>query len=127
MEPPLPSFAHDGYRNRSRQDGSSSYTLRNIYKAGYLQIDFDAYEVFLDGRKIHVSLRQFEILRFLVKFPNRVFTRTQILESVWGRTGRSIGARTIDQQIRRLRVRIEHDHTHPDVIVTVRGVGYKFD
>jgi len=98
-----------------------------VFEQGCLRIDFDAYEVFLDGRKVHLYLREFEILRFFVQFPNRVFTRARILESVWGSKKRDVDPRTVDVHVRRLRTRIERDHAHPELIVTVRGVGYKFD
>ena len=97
------------------------------YDQGGLRIDFDGYEVFLDGRKIHVYLREFEILRFFIQHPNRVFTRAHILDAVWGSKSRGIDPRTVDVHVRRLRTRIERDHAHPELIVTVRGVGYKFD
>ena len=97
-----------------------------IYDRGRLQIDFDAYEVLVDGRKVNLFLREYKLLCFFVSVPNRVFSRTQILNLVWERdTG--IGPRTVDVHIRRLRKRIERDAGHPELIVTVRGVGYKFD
>jgi two-component system alkaline phosphatase synthesis response regulator PhoP len=91
-----------------------------------LRIDFDAYEVFLNDRKIDLTLREFNLLRFLVESPNRVFSRVQILDSVWGGNTR-ITPRAIDVHIRRLRKRLELDDARPELIVTVRGVGYKFD
>jgi DNA-binding winged helix-turn-helix (wHTH) protein len=97
-----------------------------VYEKGRLRIDFDAYEVFVDGEKVHLFLREFELLCFFVRSPNRVFDRTQILQLVWGRdTG--IDPRTIDVHVRRLRTRIERDDAHPELVLTVRGVGYKFD
>src|SRR5262245_45032553 len=120
MERTLPSLAGYGSKDRSRRRtprrrNGSQHPTRNVYKVGRLHIDFDAYEVFLDGRKIHIFLREFEILRLLVQFPNRVLTRERILESVWGRKGRGIAPRTIDVHVRRLRARIERDQAHPEV------------
>jgi DNA-binding response OmpR family regulator len=105
--------------------GSATRT-RPTYEKGYLRIDFDAYEVFLNDRKIDLTLREFNLLRFLVESPNRVFSRVQILDSVWGGNTR-ITPRAIDVHIRRLRKRLELDDARPELIVTVRGVGYKFD
>jgi len=97
-----------------------------VYEKGRLQIDFDTYDVYLDGAKIELSLREFELLRFFVRSPNRVFDRLQILDLVWGHDT-YVEPRTVDVHIRRLRKRIERDDAHPELIVTVRGVGYKFD
>jgi len=96
-----------------------------VYEKGRLRIDFDAYEVFLDGQRVHFSLRDFELLRFFVRTPNRVFRRTQIIEAVWGQQVH-VDARTVDVHIRRLRCRLERNPSRPQLIVTVRGVGYRF-
>lgn len=98
---------------------------RREYEKGRLRIDFDAYEVFVDDVEVHVYLREFELLRFFVQFPNRVFSRDQLLESVWGHST-STDPRTVDVHVRRLRMHIERDDSNPEVILTVRGVGYKF-
>ena len=97
-----------------------------MYEKGRLRIDFDAYEVFLDGHDVHLSLRDFELLRFFVRTPNRVFRRVQILEAVWGRQIH-VDVRTVDVHIRRLRCCLERTPNHPQLIVTLRGVGYRFD
>lgn len=97
----------------------------NVYEQGRLRIDFDAYEVFVDGQQVHLFLREFQLLRFFVQSPNHVFRREQILDLVWGPEA-SIDLRTVDVHIRRLRTVIERDDAHPELIVTVRGVGYKF-
>lgn len=97
-----------------------------VYDKGRLRIDFDNYEVFLDGARIDLSLREFELLRFFVRSPNRVYDRLQILDLVWGQDTH-VEPRTVDVHIRRLRKRIERDDAHPELIVTVRGVGYKFN
>ena len=96
------------------------------YERGRLRIDFDTYEVFVDDRRVELALREFQLLRFFVRAPNRVFDRAHILEVVWGQS-LHVEPRTVDVHIRRLRERIERDETHPELIVTVRGVGYRFD
>ena len=88
--------------------------------------DFDTYEVFLNGEKIDLSLREFELLRFFVRSPNRVYDRLQILDLVWGQDT-YVEPRTVDVHIRRLRMRIERDDANPELICTVRGVGYRFN
>jgi len=94
-----------------------------IYERGRLRVDFDTYEVFLDRSKIDLSLREFELLRFFVKSPNRVYDRLQILDLVWGQDTH-VEPRTVDVHVRRLRKRLERDDANPELILTVRGVGY---
>jgi DNA-binding response OmpR family regulator len=100
--------------------------MSDIYEKGRLRIDFASYEVWLAGRPVHLSLRDFELLRFFVRSPNRVFDRSVILKLVWGKETH-VTPRTVDVHVRRLRVRIERDAGQPELIVTVRGVGYRFD
>jgi two-component system response regulator RegX3 len=97
----------------------------DIYEKGRLRIDFDAYEVVVDGRPARLFLREFQLLRLLVRSANRVFTREEIIDALWGGEA-SVDARTVDVHIHRLRACIERDDVHPELIVTVRGVGYKF-
>jgi two-component system alkaline phosphatase synthesis response regulator PhoP len=97
-----------------------------FYERGRLRIDFDNYQVLLDGSVVELSLREFELLSFFVRHPNRVFERAQLLDMVWGRDT-YVEPRTVDVHVRRLRMRIERDDARPQLIVTVRGVGYKFN
>jgi phosphate regulon transcriptional regulator PhoB len=97
-----------------------------IYEKGRLRMDFDTYEATLDGAPLELSLREFELLRFFVRSPNRVYDRLQILDLVWGQDT-YVEPRTVDVHVRRLRTRIERDDANPELIVTVRGVGYKFN
>ena len=97
-----------------------------IYCKGGIEIDFSAYEVRIDRQRVEFSLREFELLRFFVKHPNRVYERGQLLELVWG-PDTFVEPRTVDVHVRRLRRRIERDDADPELIVTVRGVGYMFD
>jgi phosphate regulon transcriptional regulator PhoB len=96
------------------------------YDRGGLKIDFTTYEVFARGKNIKLTLKEFELLRFLVQNPNRVLSRDQLLDRVWG--GETfVTPRTVDVHIRRLRKAIEKDDSNPKWILTLRGVGYKFD
>ncbi|HEY1234538.1 MAG TPA: response regulator transcription factor [Candidatus Binatia bacterium] len=97
-----------------------------VYDKGGLKIDFTTYEVFARGRSVKLTLKEFELLRFLVQNPNRVLSRDQLLDRVWG--GETfVTPRTVDVHIRRLRKAIEKDDSKPEWILTLRGVGYKFD
>jgi two-component system alkaline phosphatase synthesis response regulator PhoP len=96
------------------------------YDKGGLKIDFTTYEVIVRGKAAKLTLKEFELLRFLVQNPNRVLSRDQLLDRVWG--GETyVTPRTVDVHIRRLRKAIEKDDSKPKWILTLRGVGYKFD
>jgi phosphate regulon transcriptional regulator PhoB len=96
------------------------------YENGSLKIDFSTYEVFVRGKPVKLTLKEFELLRFLVQNPNRVLNRDQLLDRVWG--GETfVTPRTVDVHIRRLRKAVEKDDRKPKWILTVRGVGYKLN
>jgi len=109
-----------------RTHGEEAPAPHEVFERGRLRIDFDTYEAFLDGALVDLSLREFELLKFFVRHPGRVYDRLQLLDLVWGRDTH-VEPRTVDVHIRRLRKRVERDDTAPELIVTVRGVGYKCD
>jgi len=109
-----------------RTHGEDVPAPHEIFERGRLRIDFDTYEAFLDGQRVDLSLREFELLKFFVRHPNRVYDRLQVLDLVWGRDTH-VEPRTVDVHVRRLRKRVERDDATPELIVTVRGVGYKCD
>ncbi len=96
------------------------------YERGPLKIDFSTYEIFVRSRSVKLTLKEFELFRFLVQNPNRVLNRDQLLDRVWG-GDTFVTPRTVDVHIRRLRKAVEKDDRKPKWILTVRGVGYKFD
>jgi DNA-binding response OmpR family regulator len=77
------------------------------------------------GEPARLTYVEFEILAALARAPGRVFSRTQLLERVWGDASYR-DPRTVDVHIRHLREKLESDPKHPDLILTVRGVGYRF-
>jgi len=97
-----------------------------MFDRGRLKIDFDTYQVWVDGERKTLALREFELLRFFVQHPMRVYTREQLLDMVWGRDT-FVEPRTVDVHVRRLRQRIERNDADPDLILTVRSVGYRFN
>ena len=109
-----------------RADGAASQDTLPAYDRGELKIDFSTYEVFVRGKSVKLTLKEFELLRFLVQNPSRVLSRDQLLDRVWG--GETyVTPRTVDVHVRRLRKAIEKDDSKPVWILTLRGVGYKFD
>ncbi len=99
-------------------------SARRRSHVGALSIDGDTYVVRLDGRPLDLTYREFELLRYLASNPARVFTRSQLLQEVWGYDYYG-GTRTVDVHIRRLRAKLGAEHEQ--LIATVRGVGYKLD
>ncbi len=73
-----------------------------------------------------LALREFELLRFFVQHPMRVYSREQLLDLVWGRDT-FVEPRTVDVHVRRLRQQVERDDANPELILTVRSVGYRFN
>ena len=87
-----------------------------------LDIDRHAYRVSVDGRPVELSYREFELLAFLAEHPGRVFSRRQLVGSVWD--GADVGSRTVDVHVRRLRMKLGR---YAGGIVTVRNVGYRYE
>jgi two-component system, OmpR family, alkaline phosphatase synthesis response regulator PhoP len=109
-----------------RTHGEDVPLPHEVFERGRLRLDFDTYEVFIRNESANLSLREFELLKFFVRNPYRVYDRLQLLDLVWGQDVH-VEPRTVDVHIRRLRKRIERDDANPELIVTVRGVGYKFN
>jgi two-component system alkaline phosphatase synthesis response regulator PhoP len=97
-----------------------------VYERGRLKINFDSHEAWMEGKPLELSLREFELLKFFVRNPNRVYDRLTILDLVWG-NDTYVEPRTVDVHVRRLRLMVERDPANPELIHTVRGVGYKFN
>jgi len=93
---------------------------------GTLRIDPAAYRVTRAAKPVPMSTLEFRLLYFLAARPNRVFTRDQLLDAVWG-TERFVTPRSVDVYVRRLREKIELDPQHPIHMKTVRGAGYLFE
>ncbi len=91
-----------------------------------LEIDFSRYEVKKNRKIIELTLREFELLKFLATQPGQIFTREHLLEKVWGYEYYG-DVRTVDVTVRRLREKIEDDAGEPVYVLTKRGVGYYFN
>jgi len=93
---------------------------------GKLTIDPASYRVSHSGKPVVLSTLEFRLLYYLASRPNRVFTRDQLLDAVWG-TDRFVTPRSVDVYVRRLREKIESDPENPSHLKTVRGAGYLFE
>ncbi|HTY53942.1 MAG TPA: winged helix-turn-helix domain-containing protein, partial [Candidatus Binataceae bacterium] len=109
-----------------RARASTEPQAEGIYERGRVRIDFGSYQVMVDGRVCDLSVREFELLKFFVQHPGRVYRREQLLDIVWGHDVH-VEPRTVDVLIRRLRRQVERDDNDPELILTVRGVGYRFN
>ena len=97
----------------------------NVQEFGNLAIDMNRYEVRKDEIPLELTLREFELLKYLAERENRVFSREQLLEEVWGYEYYG-DIRTVDVTVRRLREKLEDDSSNPKYIMTKRGIGYYF-
>jgi two-component system phosphate regulon response regulator PhoB len=94
---------------------------------GDLSIDMQTREVELKGKIVDTTAKEFDLLVFLAQAPRRVFSREQILKSVWDSSGNWQDAATVTEHVRRLRKKIESNPDEPRWLRTVRGVGYRFE
>ncbi|WP_412758929.1 response regulator transcription factor [Metabacillus fastidiosus] len=97
----------------------------SILQFGTTVIDKSAYKVTVDSKAVSLSAKEFELLYFLAKHKNQVFTKTQLLDAVWGYTNYG-DENTITVYVRRIREKFEIDPSNPKYLKTVWGVGYKF-
>ena len=95
----------------------------NKIEVGDLSLDLDKFEVKVRGQIIDLTLREFEVLKYLAKQPGQVVTREVLLEKVWGYEYYG-DIRTVDVTVRRIREKIEKDTSSPKILITKRGVGY---
>lgn len=109
-----------------RRRGEPEEMLPSILEAGPVRIDVDRHVVAVRGETIAMPLKEFDLLELLVRNAGRVLTRGQIIDRVWGSD--YVGdTKTLDVHVKRLRAKIEEDPRNPTLILTVRGLGYKFE
>jgi two-component system response regulator RegX3 len=97
-----------------------------IIEAGSVRMDIDRHIVEVHGEKVSMPLKEFELLELLLENANRVLTRGQIIDRVWG-SNYFGDTKTLDVHIKRIRSKIEDDPARPVHLLTVRGLGYKFE
>jgi len=98
--------------------------ITGLLKISDLSIDFNAHEVSRAGKVITLTRLEFDLLVSLAREPGRVFSRDALLGEVWGYR-HSTDTRLVNVHVQRLRAKIEQDPEHPEIVLTVRGVGYK--
>ena len=100
--------------------------LVTTLESGPVRMDVERHVVTADGRSVSLPLKEFELLELLLRNAGRVLTRGQLIDRVWGSD--YVGdTKTLDVHIKRLRAKLEPDPSDPRHIITVRGLGYKFD
>lgn len=97
----------------------------DVQAFGNLEIDMNRYEARKNGTALDLTLREFELLKYLAEREDHVFSREQLLEEVWGYEYYG-DIRTVDVTVRRLREKLEDDPSDPQYIMTKRGIGYHF-
>ena len=114
---------NESENNTHKNEDKKEEKKETLIKVGSLVLDLEKYEVHIDGKVINLTLREFEVLKFLAQQPGQVVTREALLERVWGYEYYG-DIRTVDVTVRRIRERIEKDTSNPQILITKRGVGY---
>jgi two-component system response regulator RegX3 len=109
-----------------RRGGETEDLLPPVLEGGPVRMDIERHVVTVNGNMLKLPLKEFELLEMLLRNSGRVLTRMQLIDRVWGSD--YVGdTKTLDVHVKRLRAKIEDDPAHPRHIVTLRGLGYKFD
>jgi two-component system response regulator RegX3 len=107
--------------------GTETATIStSLIKAGPVEMDLERHTVTVNGERIQMPLKEFELLELLMENVNRVLTRGQIIDRVWG-SNYFGDTKTLDVHVKRIRSKIEEDPARPVHLTTVRGLGYKFE
>lgn len=109
-----------------RRNPEESDLDERILSGGRVTLDIDRHTVSVDGAEINMPLKEFELLEVLMRNAGRVLTRGQLIDRVWG-TDYFGDTKTLDVHIKRIRSRIEQSPSEPSMLVTVRGLGYRFE
>jgi two-component system response regulator RegX3 len=109
-----------------RGSAESTEKVETVISAGPVEIDIESHKVKVLGEYVSFPLKEFELLEFLVRNSGRVLTRVQLIDRIWG-SDYFGDTKTLDVHIKRLRAKIEKDPANPVFILTIRGLGYKFE
>ncbi|MDH4353817.1 MAG: response regulator transcription factor, partial [Actinomycetota bacterium] len=109
-----------------RRGGEPDDVATATLEGGPVRMDVERHQVTVDGDPVKLPLKEFELLEMLLRNAGRVLTRMQLIDRVWGSD--YVGdTKTLDVHVKRLRAKVEKDPKHPQHIVTLRGLGYKFE
>jgi DNA-binding response OmpR family regulator len=115
-------------RRVSLEQAPASPPASDVLEFDDVRVDFKKYEASRDGKPMELSAKEFQILKYLSARRGEVVTREDLLQAIWGYSPENMPTtRTVDNQIVKLRQKVEADIGNPSVIKSVRGVGYKFD
>lgn len=109
-----------------RRAGEPEELMPAVLEAGRVRMDVDRHVVTVDGEPVTMPLKEFELLEILLRNAGRVLTRGMLIDRVWGSDYVGDG-KTLDVHVKRLRAKIETDPAMPRHLITVRGLGYKFE
>ena len=104
----------------------SARQVGEVYRFGDAELDFVRCELRRNGKAVDLSALEFKLLTAFVKRSGRLLTRAQLLDQVWG-SGTNVTDRVVDNQVTNLRKKIEPNPEHPQYLVSLRGLGYRFD
>ena len=110
---------------RRTSGGAKKEVVESVIEKGDLKLDCDSRRLFVLGKEINLTGREFELLELLVKNENKVYSREQLLETVWGKDYPG-DVRTVDVHVRRLREKVETNPSEPKYVHTKWGVGYYY-
>lgn len=109
-----------------RRGGETGVGDDTALEVGRVRMDVDRHVVTVDGEEVRLPLKEFELLELFLRNVGRVLTRSQLIDRVWGSD--YVGdTKTLDVHVKRLRAKIEPDPSRPTTLVTVRGLGYKYE
>jgi two-component system response regulator RegX3 len=109
-----------------RRRGEAEPVTDGVLAAGPVRMDVERHVVTIDHEQVALPLKEFDLLEFLLRNPNRVLTRGQLIDRVWGAD--YVGdTKTLDVHVKRLRAKLEPDPANPKYLLTVRGLGYKLE
>ena len=106
--------------------GQDVELMPDVIESAGVRMDVERHEVWVDGEPVRLALKEFDLLEMLLRNAGRVMTRGQLIDRIWGAD--YVGdTKTLDVHVKRLRGKIETDPANPNLLLTVRGLGYKFE
>jgi DNA-binding response OmpR family regulator len=108
-----------------RRSGTTEKAATNELTIGTITLDLDGRNAYASGKHVELTAKEFDVIEFLMRNPNRVYSRENLLDTIWAYEYRS-DIRTVDVHIRRLREKLEENPAEPKYIMTKWGVGYYF-